>query len=174
MPQLIADRLLAAVEPLPHPLRLREVARTAAVLASSDLLVLFAELDGRGLYERRFAALAAFAGRQVRHLIDRIDDPDPLVRRYAQRAIGELPFPGDDLEFTMLTAPKAVRDELARAILRAGRTAVAERLVPVIRRRWGAAEAARLLPVCSAEVVAAELPMLGHAITLDSLPACSP
>ncbi len=168
MPQLIADRLLAAVEPLPHPLRLREVARTAAALASSDLLALLAELDGRALYERRLAALAALAGRQARHLIDRIADPDPVVRRYAHRAVGELPFPGDDLEFTMLTAPKAVRDELARAILRARRTAVAERLVPVIRRRWGAAEAARLLPVCSAEVVAAELPALAHAITFSS------
>ncbi|WP_395292436.1 hypothetical protein ACF9IK_01710 [Kitasatospora hibisci] len=165
MPRLIADRLLAAVEPLPHPLRLREVARTAAALASSDLSALLAELDGRGLYERRLAALAALAGRQARHLIDRIDDPDPVVRRYAHRAVGELPFPGDELEFTMLTASKAVRDELARAILRAGRTAVAERLVPVIRRRWGAAEAARLLPVCSPEVVAAELPMLVHAIS---------
>ncbi|MDH6578226.1 hypothetical protein [Kitasatospora sp. MAP5-34] len=168
MPQLITDRLLAAVEPLPHSLRLREVARTAAALASSDLLALLAELDGRGPYERRLAALAALAGRQARHLIDRIDDPDPVVRRYAHRAIGELPFPGDDLEFTMLTAPKAVRDELARAILQAGRTAVAERLVPVIRRRWGAAEAARLLPVCSAEIVVAELPMLAHAITFST------
>ncbi|MER8099274.1 hypothetical protein [Kitasatospora sp. NPDC094016] len=168
MPRLIADRLLAAVEPLPHSLRLREVARTAAALASSDLLGLLAELDGRGPYERRLAALAALAGRQARHLIDRIDDPDLVVRRYAHRAIGELPFPGDDLESTMLTAPRAVRSELTRAILRAGRTAVAERLVPVIRIRWGAAEAARLLPVCSAEVVAAELPTLAHAITFST------
>ncbi|MFF3108982.1 hypothetical protein ACFVSN_07335 [Kitasatospora sp. NPDC057904] len=168
MPQLTADRLLAAVEPLPHPLRLREVARTAASLASSELLVLLAELDGRGPYERRLAALAALAGRQARHLIDRIDDPDPVVRRYALRAVGELPVPGDDLEFAMLTASKAVRAEVARAILRAGRTAVADRLVPVVRRRWGVAEAARLLPVCSAEVVAAELPLLAHAITLST------
>ncbi|MFJ3219612.1 hypothetical protein ACIPLC_27300 [Kitasatospora sp. NPDC086801] len=168
MPRLTADRLLAAVEPLPHPLRLREVARTAAALAPSDLSALLAELDGRGLYERRLAALAALAGRQARHLIDRIDDPDPVVRRYAHRAVGELPFPGGDLESTMLTASKAVRDELARAVLRAGRTAVAGRLVPVVRRRWGAAEAARLLPVCSAEVVAAELPVLAHAITFST------
>ncbi|MER8105885.1 hypothetical protein [Kitasatospora sp. NPDC094016] len=168
MPRLIADRLLAAVEPLPHSLRLREVARTAAALASSDLLGLLAELDGRGPYERRLAALAALAGRQARHLIDRIDDPDPVVRRYAHRAVGELLFPGDDLESTMLTASIAVRDELACAVLRAGRTAVAGPLVPVVRRRWGAAEAARLLPVCSAEVVAAELPGLAHAITFST------
>ncbi|MFF2542571.1 hypothetical protein ACFVUY_08400 [Kitasatospora sp. NPDC058063] len=168
MPHLTADRLLAAVEPLPHPLRLREAARTAAALAPSDLTALLAELDGRGPYERRLAALAALAGRQARHLIDRIDDPDPVVRRYAHRAIGELPFPDGDLEAAMLTAPKAVRDELARAVLRAGRTAVAERLVPIVRERWGAAEAARLLPVCSAEVVAAELPALAHAIAFST------
>ncbi|MFG1811601.1 hypothetical protein [Streptomyces sp. NPDC049040] len=168
MPQLIADRLLAAVEPLPHSLRLREVARTAAALATSDLLDLLAEWDGRGVYERRLAALAASAGRQARHLIDRIDDQDPVVRRYAHRAIQDLAFPDDVIESTMLDASKAVRDELARAILRAGRSAVAERLVPAVRDRWGAAEASRLLPVCSADVVAAELPELAHAITLSA------
>ncbi|CAG6390920.1 hypothetical protein NMG29_10945 [Streptomyces cocklensis] len=51
------------------------------------------------MYERRLAALAAVAGRQARHLIDRIDDPDPVVRRYAHRAIGELPLPDHDIEW---------------------------------------------------------------------------
>ena len=41
-----------------------------------DLRALLAEWDGRGPYERRLAALAALAGRQARHLIDRIDDRD--------------------------------------------------------------------------------------------------
>ncbi|NUS12367.1 MAG: hypothetical protein HOY69_13370, partial [Streptomyces sp.] len=168
MPQTIADRLLDAVEPLPHPLRLREVARSAAGLAPSDLLALLADWDGRGPYERRLAALAALAGRQARHLVERIDDPDPVVRHYAHRAVRELPFPDDAVEAAMLTAPKAIRDELARAVLRSGRAAVAGRLVPAVRGRWGAAEAARLLPVCPAETVAAELPLLAHAITLST------
>ncbi|MFJ8471112.1 hypothetical protein [Kitasatospora sp. NPDC094011] len=168
MPQLTADRLLAAVEPLPHSLRLREVARTAAALAPSELTALLAELDAGGPYERRLGALAAFAGRQGRHLLERIDDPDPVVRRYAHRAIGQLPDPDAEIEAALLTASKAVRDELARAVLRGGRAAVAGRLVPAVRERWGAAEAARLLPVCSAEVVAAELPVLAHAITFTA------
>ncbi|MEV7598212.1 hypothetical protein AB0O91_12625 [Kitasatospora sp. NPDC089797] len=168
MPQLTADGLLAAVEPLPHALRLREVARTAAALAPADLTPLLVEWDGRGPYERRLAAVAALAGRQERHLIDRIDDPDPVVRRYAQRAIGQLPLPADAVVSTMLTASKAVRDELAGAVLRAGWSAVAERLVPLLRERWGAAEAARLLPACPAGAVAAELPRLAHAITFST------
>ncbi|MFJ2580778.1 hypothetical protein [Kitasatospora aureofaciens] len=169
MPHLSADRLLAAVDPLPLPLRLREVARTAAALAATGHLSgLLAELDGRGPYERRLAALAALAGRRPDHLITRLTDPDPVVRRYARRAVRELPFPDDAIEQAALTAPTAVRDELIRTILATGRTAVAERLVPAVRQRWGAAEAGRLLPVCSPEFVARELPGLAHAITFSS------
>ncbi|MFI6151226.1 hypothetical protein ACIBCA_00810 [Kitasatospora sp. NPDC051170] len=168
MPQLTAERLLAAVEPLSHPHRLREVARIAAGLAPAELSALIAELDGRGPYERRLAALAAFAGRQTGHLAERIEDPDPVVRRYAHRAVRKLPVPDGALESALLTAAKAVRDEVARAVLRSGRTPLADRLVPMLRERRGAAEAARLLPLCSAGVVAAELPLLAHAITFST------
>lgn len=34
--------------------------------------------------DRLLAALAALAERQARHMIDRIDDPDPVVRRHGR------------------------------------------------------------------------------------------
>ncbi|MFE6055248.1 hypothetical protein ACFQ6N_31245 [Kitasatospora sp. NPDC056446] len=166
MPHLTADRLLADVESLPHAVRLREIARTAHRLAEQGRLsALLDELATGGPYEQRTAALAALAGRQLPYLSNRLTDPDPVVRRYAHRAVGELPVPDEVVEQAVRTAPTAVRDELVRAVLKAGRTAVAERLVPVARQRWGCAEAGRLLPVCSPAFVARELPGLAHAVT---------
>ncbi|MBP0449290.1 hypothetical protein J5Y04_06965 [Kitasatospora sp. RG8] len=166
MLQLTADRLLADVESLPHALRLREVARAAHRLAEQNQLApLLDELATRGPYEQRIAALAALAGRQLPYLSNRLTDPDSVVRRYAHRAVRELPLPDAVVEEAVRSAPTAVRDELIRAVLKAGRTTVAERLVPVARERWGSAEAGRLLPVCSPAFVARELPGLAHAVT---------
>ncbi|WP_457029979.1 hypothetical protein [Kitasatospora sp. P5_F3] len=169
MTHFTAERLLAAVAPLPHPLRLREVARAGAALApSGELPALLAELGSGGPYERRLAALAAQAGRQTDYLAERLTDPDRVVRCYAHRAVGQLPVPDGVVEQALLDAPTAVRAELSTAVLRARRTALAERLVPQLRERWGAAEAARLLPVCSAEFVARELPGMAHAVAFSS------
>ncbi|GAB7188551.1 hypothetical protein ATKI12_8382 [Kitasatospora sp. Ki12] len=166
MLQFTADRLLADVESLPHALRLREVARTAHRLAEKGRLSpLIDDLAAGGPYEQRIAALAALTGKQLPYLSHRLTDPDPVVRRYAHRAVRELPVPDEVVERAVRTAPTAVRDELIRAVLKAGRTAVAERLVPVARQRWGCAEAGRLLPVCSPAFVARELPGLAHAVT---------
>ncbi|MFJ7243632.1 hypothetical protein ACIQWA_03185 [Kitasatospora sp. NPDC098652] len=165
MPQLTADRLLADVESLPHALRLREVARTAHRLAEQgQLAALLDELAAGGPYEQRIAALAALTGKQLPYFIGRLTDPDPVVRRYAHRAVRELPMPDKAVEQAVLTAPTAIRDELIRTVLKAGRTAAAERLVPAVRKQWGAAEAGRLLPVCSPAFVARELSSLSRAI----------
>ncbi|MFJ9611587.1 hypothetical protein ACIRS1_35165 [Kitasatospora sp. NPDC101176] len=167
MPHLTADRLLADVESLPHALRLREVARAAHRLAESGHLDdLLDELATGGPYEQRIAAVAALTGRRLPYLASRLTDPDPVVRRYAHRAVRELPVPDETVERAVRAAPTAIRDELIRTVLKAGRTAVAERLVPVLREQWGAAEAGRLLPVCSPAFVARELPGLSHAVVL--------
>ncbi|MEU9046953.1 MULTISPECIES: hypothetical protein [unclassified Kitasatospora] len=166
MLQITADRLLADVESLPHALRLREIARAAHRLAEGGrLAALLDELATGGPYEQRVAALAALAGKQLPYLSGRLTDPDPVVRRYAHRAVRELPMPDEVVEQAIRTAPTAVRDELIRAVLKAGRTAVAEHLVPVARQRWGCAEAGRLLPVCSPAFVARELSDPAHAVT---------
>ncbi|PJN21915.1 hypothetical protein [Kitasatospora sp. CB02891] len=164
-----ADRLLAAVEPLPHAERLRTVARTAhALAATGELAALLDELEDHGTYGRRLAALAAQAGRHTVHLTARLADPDPVVRRYAQRAIRRLPVPDEAVERAVLAAPTAVRGELVGAVLRSGRSDLAERLVTALSRSHGPVAAAPLLPLCSPGFVAVELPAFVHAVAVTA------
>ncbi|MFE7767092.1 hypothetical protein [Streptomyces sp. NPDC057438] len=160
-----SEELLAALEPLPFPARLTLTARTARRLADDGTLgPLLTELDGRGPYERRLAALAALVGRDAQFLASRLADPDPVVAGYARRAVRELPVPDRAVEAAYADAPAVLRQRLARLLAAGGRTALAERLVARVRADWGDAEAARLLPACSASFVARELPALAHAV----------
>ncbi|MDX3310527.1 hypothetical protein P1S61_15795 [Streptomyces sp. ME08-AFT2] len=160
-----AERLLSALEPLPFPARLTLTARTARGLADAGTLApLLSELDGRGPYERRLAALAALVGRDARFLAERLADPDPVVAAYARRGARDLPVPDKAVEEAYDDAPAVLRRRLARLLAGGGRCALAERLVARMRAQWGDAEAARLLPACSAPFVARELPGLAHAV----------
>ena len=90
-----AEELLSALEPLPFPARLTLTARTARGLAGDGTLApLLTELDGRGPYERRLAALAALVGRDAEFLAERLADPDPVVAGYARRAARDLQADG--------------------------------------------------------------------------------
>lgn len=145
-----AERLLSALEPLPFPARLTLTARTARSLADDGTLApLLTELDGRGPYERRLAALAALVGRDAGFLAERLADPDPVVAGYARRGARELPVPDRAVEAAYDDAPAVLRQRLARLLAAGGRTALAERLVARLHAEWGDAEAARLLPACS-------------------------
>lgn len=162
----ITEQLLTAVEPLPHRARLRLAATTARDLAAAgELDPVLAELDGMGRYERRLAALAAFAGRRTDHLAARLADPDPVVRRYALRAARTRPVPDEAIVAAYADAPAAVRKQLARTVRLGGRTALAEALVPRLRTEWGDREAAALLPGCGPEAVARLLPELADSVT---------
>ncbi|MFF4573901.1 hypothetical protein [Streptomyces sp. NPDC001410] len=163
--QITADHLLSALEPLSFPARLSHTARTAHGLADrKQLAPLLSDLDARGSYERRVAALAAFAGQDVGFLAARLADPDPVVAGYALRAARVLPVPDEAVEAAYDDAPAALRYRLARLISCGGRTALAERLVVRLRAEWGDAEAARLLPACSTPFVSEQLPALAHAV----------
>ncbi|SFN05180.1 hypothetical protein SAMN04487980_101084 [Streptomyces sp. cf124] len=160
-----AEQLLSALAPLPFPARLTLTARTARGLADEGTLApLLADLDGRGPYERRLAALAALVGRDAEFLAARLADPDPVVAGYARRAVRDLPVPDRAVEAAYDDAPAVLRQRLARLPAAGGRTALAERMVARLRAEWGDAEAARLLPACSAPFVARELPALAHAV----------
>lgn len=161
-----APDLLADLDPLPHADRLRLLATTARDLArTGELTGLLAELSGRGRYERRLAALAALAGRHTEYLAQRLADPDPVVRSFAQRAVRTLPVPDAAIEAAYDDASAEIRRELARAVLRGSRRALAQRLTPVLRAQWGDREAAALLPACGPEFVSGLLPDLAHAVT---------
>ncbi|MEU9309352.1 hypothetical protein [Streptomyces sp. NPDC048256] len=160
-----AEQLLSALAPLPFPARLTLTARTARRLADDGTLApLLTELDGRGPYERRLAALAALVGRDAGFLAERLADPDPVVAGYARRAARDLPVQDRAVEAAYDDAPAVLRQRLARLLAAGGRTTLAERLVARLRAEWGDVEAARLLPACSPSFVARELPGLAHAV----------
>ncbi|MBB5122072.1 hypothetical protein AF335_08530 [Streptomyces eurocidicus] len=165
-PAVLVDELLAAVDPMPHPRRLRHTALRARELsASGELAPVVAELARRGAYGRGLAALAAEAGHDFGWLEARLTDPDSLVRHHAVSAVRQGHIPDAAVRAAMDDAPGAVRRELARAVVAGRRTALAESLVRSVRDRWGDTEAARLLPGCGADTVAELLPALFHSVT---------
>ncbi|MDR6979068.1 hypothetical protein J2X68_005802 [Streptomyces sp. 3330] len=168
-----AEHLLSALEPLSFPARLTLTARTARRLADDGTLApLLRELDVRGPYERRLAALAAHVGGDAEFLAARLADPDPVVAGYARRAVRDLAVPDRAVEAAYEDAPAVLRQRLARLLAAGARTALAERLVGRLRAEWGDAEAARLLPACSRPFVARELPGLAHAVDNWTRLAC--
>ncbi|MFE2148374.1 hypothetical protein ACFXA3_42865, partial [Streptomyces sp. NPDC059456] len=160
------EHLLADLAPLAHADREQLLTATARELAGTgELSRVLSELDGRGRYERRLAALAALAARQTEYLAQRLADPDPVVRSRALRAVRTLPVPDGAIEAAYEDASAEVRRDLARALLRSSRPELAERLACVLRAEWGDAEAAVLLPACGPEFVSRLLPQLAHAVT---------
>ncbi|MER5640121.1 hypothetical protein ABT095_24650 [Kitasatospora sp. NPDC002227] len=161
-PQAAVDRLLTDLDPLAHPDRMRELAAWARADSARPLLD---ELAGRGSYGHRLAVVAAAVSGDVPFLADRLADHDAVVRSQALKASLRLPVADAAFERAMDDAPAAVRRQLATAVVRGGRTALAERLLPTVREQWGDEEAARLLPGCGPEAVARLLPELFLAVT---------
>ncbi|MEU2290954.1 hypothetical protein ACFY9H_09020 [Streptomyces bacillaris] len=160
-PLVLAAALLDALDPLPHPQRMAELASRARRLADQGVLrPVLEELADGDPYERRIAVVAASVGRDTEWIGAHLTDEDRVVRGHALRAARSLGVPDEVYEEAFTDAPAAVRRQLVRAIARDGRTALADRLLPALRAVWGDAEAARLLPGCSAAVVAELLPGL--------------
>ncbi|GGX44211.1 hypothetical protein [Streptomyces fructofermentans] len=161
-PRQRAETLLSALDPLPYPLRMREL--VSRVRDMEDVGPLLRELDARGPYERGLAVVVAAVTRDTEWVADRIADPDSFVRGHALRVADHLGVPDSVYESALADAPATVRRRLLRAIASGRRTALADRLVDGLRDRWGDAEAARLLPGCSPGTAARLLPELFHAV----------
>ncbi|WP_235989450.1 hypothetical protein [Streptomyces ureilyticus] len=160
-----AESLLNALDPLPYPQRMRELATRVRDLHHPLRPVLEA-LEPRGPYERGVAIIAASIARDAEWIAAHVADPDPYIRGHALRVADSLQVPDNVYESALADAPEAIRRGLLRAIaVGRGRTALADRLIDGLRRDWGDAEAARLLPGCSADTVARLLPALFHAAT---------
>ncbi|WP_189801331.1 hypothetical protein [Streptomyces tanashiensis] len=163
-----AEQLLAALEPLPHAARLRLTAVTAHRLAARGAVrPLLTALAAGGPYERRLAALAALTAGEPDHLVARLGDPDPVVRRYALRGARRLPVADAAVEAAYDDAPAVVRADLARLLRDGRRPELAERLVLRVRDAYGDRDAARLLPGCSTEFTARLLPELAGALAFE-------
>ncbi|WP_153540442.1 HEAT repeat domain-containing protein [Actinomadura macrotermitis] len=161
-----ADTLLAHVEPLPYPQRMRELALHARRLAGSPGLPgLLAELSARGRYERRTALHMAMAARDLGFVAAVLAGPDMGLRRAALRAVRTLPVPDADAARVLDDAPLELRRAFYRTLRHSRRTELAERLLPRLRAAYGDRDAAALLPACGERTVAELLPDLAHAVT---------
>ncbi|MFE7071284.1 hypothetical protein ACFU96_14495 [Streptomyces sp. NPDC057620] len=161
-PRQQAESLLNALDPLPYPLRMRELA--SRVREVGEARPLLDELETRGSYGRGLAVVAAAVGRDAGWVGARLADPDSFVRGHALRVADSLRVPDSAYESALADAPEAIRRDLLRAVVSGRRTALADRLVDPLRDEWGDAEAARLLPGCSPGTVARLLPSLFHAV----------
>ncbi|NEC85896.1 hypothetical protein [Streptomyces sp. SID12501] len=160
-PHQQVDSLLNALDPLPYPQRMRELALQAREF--TPLRPVLAELEERGSYGRDLAVVAAAVGRDAAWIADRIADPDSFVRGHALQVADSLQVPDSAYESGLVDASEAVRRDLLRAIVSGRRTALADRLLDGLRQDWGDTEAARLLPGCTPETVTRLLPELFHA-----------
>lgn len=161
-PRQQTETLLNALDPLPYPQRMRELA--ARVREATELRPVLDELEGRGPYERGIAVVAASIGRDTDWIARHIADPDAWVRGHALRVADSLQVPDDVYHSALTDASEAVRRDLMKALAGGRRTALADRLVDGVRADWGDTEAARLLPGCSRQTVARLLPELFHAV----------
>lgn len=161
-PRHQAESLLNALDPLPYPLRMRELAARTRELEETRPLL--GELETRGTYERGLAVVAAAVAGDTEWIAARIADPDSFVRGHALRTADSLQVPDSAYESALTDAPEAIRRQLLRAVVAGRRTALADRLVDGLRAEWGDEEAARLLPGCSPETVTRLLPSLLHAV----------
>ncbi|TDC95248.1 hypothetical protein [Actinomadura sp. 7K507] len=155
-----------ALETLPSPRRMRELALRARNLAgTAELRDLLAGLSARGRYERRIALHMAMAARELPYVEGVLAGPDMVLRRAALRAVRTLPVSDDAAAAVLDDAPAGLRRAFYRTLRHARRAGLADRLLPDVRARWGDREAAALLPACTGEAVARLLPELAHAVT---------
>ncbi|MER5984424.1 hypothetical protein [Streptomyces sp. NPDC001787] len=165
-PLVLACTLLDALEPLPYPRRMRELAVRARRLAADGVLrPVLEELEGGDPYERHLAVVAAAVGGDAGWIEARIADGDSRVRGVALRVARSLAVPDTAYEAALDDAPAAVRRHLIRAIVADRRTGLADRLIDPLRETWGDTEASRLLPGCSAGVVDRLLPGLFRSVS---------
>ncbi|MFA1545398.1 hypothetical protein [Actinomadura chokoriensis] len=162
-----ADDLLAEIEPLPYPARVRRLAELRRSAGRPELAALLAELGGRGHYERSTALFVASVVRDeasVAHILAATRDPDAsLALRATRLAVRYAPEP-EPLAETLTDAPSAIRAATYRAIRRHCRADLADALIGPVAERWGADEAAALLPACTPGHAAERLGPLAHAV----------
>ncbi|MDG4824410.1 hypothetical protein O7635_21375 [Asanoa sp. WMMD1127] len=154
--------LLAALDPLPHPRRMGQLASWAA--AASDRAEVCADLRAGGTYERHLALVAAMVARDAAGIAAAAGDPDPVVRAVAIRAA----LRSGTLDWSAID-PSAAERRLIYRTLRRLPQSLADGLIHEVRTRYDDTEAAALLPACGSDTVRALLPELEHAVKLTAL-----
>ncbi|MFD8688440.1 hypothetical protein [Streptomyces sp. NPDC059651] len=161
----MTDALLNALDPLPYPQRMRELAaRASDMAASGELRAVLDELDGGDAYERETAVVAASAGGDREWIAAHLADRDPFVQGHALRVAHSLGVPDEAYADLLGDVPRTARRRLLRAVVADGRSGLADRLIDGVRADWGDADAAVLLPGCTPGCAARLLPELLHAV----------
>lgn len=167
MPDMRAETaaLLAELDPLAFPDRMRLLASRARELAGRELRVLLEDLSGGDQFQRQTAVFLAVVAGERTTIAGALEDPDWDVRRPAIKEWLRSGAPaGRELADFVTAAPWHDRHLVYRGLRRTRDTAAADKLIDVVLGRFGDTEAARLLTACSAPVVARLLPELGYAV----------
>jgi len=162
-------RLLADIDTLPRPARMRFLAERARDLPAHELEPLLTELYAGDRFRREMALyLAVVSGHQPVMAAAR-NDPVWAIRRTAISAwlrsspAGDPPA-GTEIAAFVAGAPWHDRRHVYRLLRRLSRADIADALVDAVWERFGDTEAARLLPACSAATLARLLPELGYTV----------
>jgi hypothetical protein len=160
-----AAGLLAEIDPLAYPDRMRLLARRARALSGSGGLAAIADELYRGSRFHREIALfmAVVAGHQPT-IAAALSDPDWHIHRTAVGAwVRSGAATAAELAAFVADASWHTRRHVYRALRRSPQPGVADELIEAVRDRYGDGEAARLLVACSAGTLARLLPELGYA-----------
>ena len=162
-----ATRLLAELDPLDYPTRMRLLAeRTLGLAEQGAVDPVLDEFAAGDAHLRRLALTMAKIARRTDRVIAALDDP--LYRIRAEALFACARTLGTATESAMLAslddAPSAWRRDLVRAVSAAKRTDLADLLAEAHRDRLGEKETARLLPSCSPAVAERLLPGLVHLV----------
>jgi hypothetical protein len=165
MASAVAAGLLAEIDPLAYPDRMRLLAERARALSDSGGLAAIAdELYRSTRFHREIAVfMAVVAGHQPTIAVA-LSDPDGQIHRAAVSAwICSGAATSAELAAFVADASWHSRRHVYRALRRSPRPGVADELIEAVRDRYGDGEAARLLVVCSAGTLTRLLPELGYA-----------
>jgi len=156
--------LIASLDPLGYPQRMRRIASEARRLAAGgEPDALLDELAGGDAYERQLGlTMAGVLGLSDR-IVGLLGDPLYRLRRQALFMCIRYPQADDALIATVADAPAAWRADLVRAVRASGRAALADRFIDSCRAQLTEDDAARLLPACTTQTVSRLLPELAHA-----------
>jgi hypothetical protein len=158
--------LLAELDPLPYPERVRSLARRGRALAADPRSAAdVADLRTGGAYERSLALTMAVVAGHAELVLPAVGDPDPQISANAISACLRAGWltPRSVVELVG-ELPADARRAVYRWLRTMRRAEYADALVDAIRVRFGDIEAARVLPACSAGTVARLLPELEHAV----------
>jgi hypothetical protein len=166
MPSAVVAELLAEIDPLAYPERMRRLAgRARALSGSDDVTSVLDDLYRGDRFQREIAVFMAIVAGHQPTIAAAVGDPDWAIHRSAVSAwLRSGPATVDQIAPFLTGASWRTRRHVYRLLRRISRPGIADDLIEVVWDRFGDDEAARLLSACSAGTVARLLPELEHVV----------